>query len=271
MIRYISTLGVLASLLVAGGATFAQAQPQKINIPLSNPGQKMVLDISILSADMEVIGEERSDVEVSFKVSGSERRIVTPTGSRPLQGGAFTLEADEEDNVVSIDTDWRANKVELQVRIPRRADLELSTVNDGSIVVRNVEGTLHLENTNGPITATNISGSVIAEAINENIDVSFRAIDPENPMSFNSINGDLIIGIPANAGVELHLDTSKGDILSEFEVEVQPTKPVIERQENDSGIAVRVSQDIVATINGGGPVIRMETLNGDIKINKSGN
>lgn len=269
MTRHCFNIFTCALLLLFGGIAGAQSQPQKLNIPLSNPGQKMMLDISILSADMEVIGEDRDDVEVTFSVSGSERRIVTPSGSQPLPGGAFTLEVDEEDNFVSIDTDWRANKVDLEVRIPRLADLELSTVNDGSIVVRNIEGTLHLENTNGPITATNISGSVIAEAINEDISVSFDAIDASNAMSFNSINGDLIIGIPSSAGVQLHLDTAKGDILSDFEVEVQPTQPIVERREEDGGIAVRVKQDIVATINGGGPVIRLETLNGNIQINRS--
>lgn len=271
MTRHFVTSYILAALLLAGGEAIAQSQPQVINVPLSSPGQRMTLDISILSADMEVIGESRDDVEVAFSVSGSERRIVTPSGSQPLPGGAFTLQVDEEDNFVAIGTDWRANKVDLQVRIPRNADVRLSTVNDGSIVVRNIAGTLHLENTNGPITATNISGSVIAEAINENITASFDAIDADSSMSFNSINGDLIISVPADTAATLHLDTAKGDILSDFEVEVQATQPTVERREDDDGIVVRVNQDIVATINGGGPVIRLETLNGDIQINETGN
>ena len=75
---------------------------------------------------------------------------------------------------------------------------------------------------------------------------------------------------PANAGAELHLDNAKGEIVSDFEVEVAQNKPVIERDEDEDGVSIRVESVIVATVNGGGPVIRLKTLNGNIQINKSG-
>ena len=135
----------------------------------------------------------------------------------------------------------------------------------------NVTGNLELENMNGPITATNISGSVIAEAVNDTIDVSFVSIDATNAMSLNSINGDLIFGLPANAGAQFHLDSSQGEIFSDFEVEVQTTKPVIERRDDRGGVEVRLESAIVVDVNGGGPVVQLKTLNGDIQIRKTGN
>jgi hypothetical protein len=49
---------------------------------------------------------------------------------------------------------------------------------------------------------------------------------------------------------------------------VKPSKTVVDRKEGREGVSVRLESIIVATVNGGGPVIRMKTLNGDIKITK---
>ena len=88
-------------------------------------------------------------------------------------------------------------------------------------------------------------------------------------MALDSVSGDLFLGLPSNAGVQLHLDTSQGEIYSDFEVEVQPTKPIIERESSRGGVEVRVESVIIANINGGGTIIRLRSLNGDIQISKS--
>ena len=46
----------------------AQSQPQIINIPISSPGEPITLDISILSASIEVIGEDRGDAQFEVTV-----------------------------------------------------------------------------------------------------------------------------------------------------------------------------------------------------------
>jgi hypothetical protein len=85
-----------------------------------------------------------------------------------------------------------------------------------------------------------------------------------------SVGGNLIVRMPGNAGAELHLDSTQGEIVSDFEVEVLPSKPIVERDDRGDGTSVRVENTIVARVNGGGPVIRLETLNGDISILKTG-
>jgi hypothetical protein len=247
----------------------AQSEPQVINIPLSRPGEPISLEISIMSARIEVVGEDREDASFEITVEEGTRKIITPSGSRSLKTGAYSIEVEENDNHIEVDSDWRANKVMLLARVPRDANLELSTVNDGEIIVNNINGILLLENVNGPITATNINGSVIAESVNENIDVSFTGITVDQAMSFSSVNGDLNIGLPDKAGAQLLIDSAEGEIVSEFEVEVQPSKPVMSREDGRHGVEVRVDSVIIANINGGGTVIKLKTLNGDININKS--
>ena len=155
-------VALVLALFVAAAPALAQQSPQIINIPLSRPGEPISLDIDIQSAHIEVIGEDRDDVEFHITIQGSERKIVTPSGTQSVIAGGYALEVDEHDNEISLDTDWRDNKVTVVARVPTRADLSLGTLNDGVIIVTNITGNLELENMNGPITATGISGSVIA-------------------------------------------------------------------------------------------------------------
>jgi hypothetical protein len=257
------------ALLIGAAPASAQDRPQVINVPLSRPGEPIKLDIDILSARIEVIGEAREDAMFEVSVTEGKRKIITPSGAQSIKGGGYTFEIDEDDNEISLDTDWRANKVSVLARVPRRADVELQTVNDGELFISNITGNIELYNTNGPITAKNISGSVIAESINDTIDVSFGQVDGGQASSFESINGDLYLRIPARAGVEVHLDSSRGEIYSDFEVEIVPTEKKVQRNEDGSGTSIRIENVIVARINGGGPAIRLKTLHGDIHILKA--
>jgi hypothetical protein len=247
-----------------------QGQPETIVVPLSRPGEPISMSIDILSARIEVIGEERKDVSLSVTLSGGRRKIVTPSGAKTLAGGGGGLEISERDNRLSIESDGPPDRVAIVARVPRRAQLNLSTTNEGEIIVRDIVGDLQLENINGPITATNITGSVIAESVNKPITVGLAAVAAGGATSLSSLNGDITLTLPASARAELHLDSARGEIVSDFELDVKPSKPLIERNETRGGVSVRMENVVVATLNGGGPVIRMKTLNGTIKLSKAG-
>lgn len=247
-----------------------QGQPETIVVPLSRPSEPISMSIDILSARIEVIGEERKDVSLSVTLSGGRRKIVTPSGAKTLAGGGGGLEISERDNRISVESDGPPDRVAIVARVPRRAQLNLSTTNEGEIIVRDIVGDLQLENINGPITATNITGSVIAESVNKPITVGLAAVAAGGATSLSSLNGDITLTLPASARAELHLDSARGEIVSDFELDVKPSKPLIERNETRGGVSVRMENVVVATMNGGGPVIRMKTLNGTIKLSKAG-
>jgi hypothetical protein len=259
------------SLVIA--SSFGQEQAQTITVPLSRATEPMSLRIDLISARIEVIGEDRKDAAFSVGGSGQGRKIVTPSGPKTLPGGAFQLDVDERDNRIRVNSDSPQGRLDIVARVPRRANLNLSTVNNSEIIVRNVTGNLQLQNVNGPISATNINGSLIAETVNDSITAQFAGIDANGAVALTSLNGDIDVALPAKAGVELRIDSGRGEIESDFELDVKPSKPVIQRDERSparEGVSVRVEQVIVATVNGGGPVIRIKTLNGDLHIRKAG-
>lgn len=259
---------VSIGLLLCAGATLSQNKAELITVPLSRPGEPISLEIDLLSARIEVIGEDRKDVQFAITMAGGERRIKTPSGTKTLAGSGGTLSVEEEENVIAVESDSHTSKFEIVARVPRRADLDLSTVEDGEIIVRNIAGALQLENANGKISATNIDGAVIAESVNEAISVAFSGVSTSGATALTSLNGDITVALPANAGAELRIDSAEGQIESDFDLDVKPSKPLVERSEGRSGVSVRVEDVIVATVNGGGPVIRVKTLNGNIRVAK---
>lgn len=261
--------GFALLVLACSVPALAQVKPQVINVELSRPGEPIRLDIDILSARIEVIGENRKDASFEVSINPGQQKIITPSGARTLKTSAYSFDVDEDDNEITLSTDWRSRKANVVVRIPRRADVELNTVNNGELIVRNVTGNVELYNTNGPITATNISGSIIAESVNATIDVSYSKLDDVNASAFESINGDIYLRLPARTGANIHLDTAMGEILSDFEVDVVPSEGIVKREEHSKGVSVRIENVIVARINGGGPVVRVKTLHGDIHILKA--
>ena len=261
---------VFTVLLLTSVSAWSQGNTQVIDIALSRPGEPVTLDIDILSARIEVIGEDRNDAQIDVAVDAGERKIITPSGTQQIKAASFSFEVEEDDNEISVDTDWRADRASIVARIPNRADLSLHTVNDGELIVSNITGNLELNNVNGPITATGITGSVIAESVNNTIDVSFLRLDEDNASAFETINGDLYVRLPTNLGAEIHLDTARGEMYSDFEVDVVPNSGNVTRENSRNGTIVRIDNVVVVNVNGGGPVVRLKSLNGDIHILKAG-
>ena len=85
--------------------------------------------------------------------------------------------------------------------------------------------------------------------------------DPES-----SIPSDQVIAVSDPVRVEKRWHAHRG-----CGVEVQMSEPVVERREDGRGVEVRVESVIIANINGGGPVIKLKTLNGNINIRNSDN
>ena len=123
MTNLYSRVALLFLLATLATATSAQTEPQLINVPLSRPGEPMSLEISIVSAEIEVIGEDREDAQFEVSVLEGTRKIITPSGTKTLSIGAYSIDIEERDNTISLDTDWRANSVRVIARIPMHADL----------------------------------------------------------------------------------------------------------------------------------------------------
>lgn len=248
----------------------AQEETQIITVPLSKPGEPLELEVDFLSAAIEVIGENRQDVEFSITAERRDKETTDPNNSRKVfYGNGYEVEIEEKNNHIEVDSNKTGSPIKLVARVPKRTDLNLSTVNQGNIVVRDVEGKAHLENVNGAIEGFNLKGSVIAETVNGNIHLEFAELQNNGAMAMATVNGNLYIGLPEKTGAEFHLTTMNGKVEYDFTITVDRNR-LVEEIRNENGYSMRIKDaSFIAKINGGGPIIRMETLNGNISILKA--
>ena len=278
------------SVLCAGAVGVAQTQQnaQQLTVPFSDPSRPGTLRINLVQGGVTIRGANRKDVLIEAQASeerpGRGRLIVgggtvilrgrgrggsdNAAGLRRLtQGGGFVVE--EDNNEVQVTA--RANRgTDFTIQVPTRTNLKLSTVNDGPVVVENVEGEIEANNQNESVTLTNVAGSVVVNAHNGKVKVIMTRLTTDKAMAFTSFNGDVDVTLPASVKANLKMRSDMGEIFTDFDVQVRPVTPVAPQSARgrDGRIRIDVNQTIQGSVNGGGPEFELRTFNGNIYVRR---
>jgi DUF4097 and DUF4098 domain-containing protein YvlB len=267
-------------ILIAAAALFALAQPlsaqsdNRVTVPLTDPARPVTLRAHLVSGSITVKGADVKEVIVEARARGDEAH----TGGRaegmkriPMTSAGLNIEA--ENNNVRVSTDSYQRTVDLTITVPTHTSLSLHSVNDGNIVVSGVDGEFDINNVNGEVDLKNIGGSVVAHALNGHVVATMNRVDPQKPMAFSSLNGDIDVTFPADLKANVSLRTDNGEVYSDFDVKVQPNAPQ-QTVEDDRGkggkYKVKIDKNVRGTINGGGQEIQFKNFNGNIYIRKAG-
>jgi DUF4097 and DUF4098 domain-containing protein YvlB len=267
------TLALLCAFLIASAAGAQVGSGQELVVPLSNSGQPVVLEVSLIQGAISVTGYEGSQVLVSYTIeesSDAEEEVEQVDGMMRIPDSSVGLTIEEKDNLVEIGTDWSAQEVNLKVRVPVQTSLRINCVNGGEMSVSGVSGTHELSHTNAGIKAVDIRGSVVADTTNGDLVVEFLEMDPDTPMSFSSFNGDVDITFPATLKADLRMRSGQGDIFSDFQVQLQPVEATVTTEEHGGGYHLRMEREVRGTIGGGGPEMTFKTFNGNVYLRKLG-
>ena len=278
------------SALCAGTMSVARAQetPQLVTVPLSDPSRPGTLTINLMQGGATIRGANRKDILVEARASSDARRglrfgpdpgrriILRGRGSdsdttglrRLTQAGGYVIE--ENNNQVLVTSGGMSRGVDFTIQLPTRTNLKLSTLNDGPIIVENVEGEIEVNNQNESITLTNVAGSVVANAHNGNVKVIMTRLIADKAMGFTSFNGDVDVTLPASAKANLRMHSDHGEIFTGFDVQIRPTTQVAPQSARggDGRIRIEINQSIQGSINGGGPEFELRTFNGNIYVRK---
>ena len=148
----------------------------------------------------------------------------------------------------------------------------------GDVTVTQVKGDVRVEGVNGTVTVSNVDGDVGAETVSGGIALSrvgsksVRAetvagrigfngkFDPAGSYSFKSHAGALTIGVPANTGATVSLETFNGSVESDFPVTLESGHG---RRGHESRMEFRIGD--------GRSRIVLETFSGSIRIERSTN
>jgi hypothetical protein len=155
-------------------------------------------------------------------------------------------------------------KMDFELQVPRNIEVKLKTVNSGHVHVRDVTGNFSVHNVNGGIEMQNVAGSGTAKTVNGGVKVTFRE-NPHENSDFSTINGNVDLYFARGLAADFRFKTMNGNVYSDFEMASLPAQPA-KAEQRGSKFVFRSDRYTGGRIGSGGPEIKAENLNGDIRV-----
>src|SRR4029079_10835787 len=189
-----------AALIALGGLTAWDAQAQeRIAVPLSDAARPAVLEVDAFGTAINVNAYDGKEVVIVARENTAKEaeddddpRVPGPRPRPPRERGkadgddeastaglhripntSIGLTATEENNLVTVKTDFPRQRLALDISVPRNTSVHLKTVNGGEVTITGVRGEHELSNTNGRVVANDIGGSLVASSTNGTIRATF--------------------------------------------------------------------------------------------------
>ena len=152
---------------------------------------------------------------------------------------------------------------DFELTVPRRAAVVLRTVNDGAVELTGADGDFEVRNVNGSITLAEVGGAGSARTVNGDVTVRFRR-NPRGPCELATVNGDVTAELLPGLSADVRYHTMNGEGWSDFPFThfSPPAAPAADRRDGRLVIGSRWQEGI--RIGAGGPLLSLETLNGDV-------
>lgn len=290
-------LTLLAAALIAPssarGQTGAYSQKVDTSVALERGG---TLSVSLHAGSVNVVGTtgstvrirgtiERGDMDlrarstsvaISIEQDGSrggraDLQIAVPTGTRVVMEGFST-----PFSVIGVRGEAKIESLSGSVHVSDAVGKVNVASVSGNIDVKRVKGDLRAEAVSGRVDLTDIEGDIESESVSGRVTISgavsrlVRAetvsgavgysgtFDPGGNYVFRSHSGSLTLGLAADAGATVSLETFSGNVDSEFPVTLETGSS---RSGHESKFEFRIG-------NGRSRIVA-ETFSGDIRIQRS--
>jgi hypothetical protein len=250
---------------------------EKIEKSFAMPAAHRSLEIDNVWGSIEVVGtssdQARLTVNKSIRAESKEkleqaRKDVTlditqqPDSLKLYVNGPFRCDC--HDCTRFRDDQGYIVKMDFQLQVPRDIDIKIKTVNEGRVSVRDINGSFLVRNVNGDIQIHNIAGSGTARTVNGPVKVSFRQ-NPREASDFQTVNGNIELQFARDLSADFRFKTFNGGIYSDFPVTALPVAGM-QQERHGAKVVFRADRYTGARIASGGPQIKVENLNGDIRI-----
>jgi DUF4097 and DUF4098 domain-containing protein YvlB len=270
----ILALAALTAFTAISAPLMAQGDlKEQLSIPLTDPAKPGTLKVHLIRGSIRVTGYNGNQVVIDATTKQSDKpekyRENAEGMKRISKNGAMDISATEENNVVNVSSKLFNSHMELNIKVPMKFSLNVGTINEGDVLVENVDGVLEITNVNGDIRLTNISGSAVANTVNGLLKVNFKTVDTKSPMAFSTLNGNVDVTLPPTAKFDVKLKSDQGDIYSDFDVDVDKGLQQVTKTAKDGMYKVSIDDWVKGKVNGGGSEIMMKNMNGSIYLRKA--
>lgn len=205
-------------------------------VPASGPQVEVVARRQARAGDDAAARDVLAKHEMLEEVSPARVKVEVPRGEG-FSNGPFNRR-------------WVA--VNYRVSVPDGLTVSLRSQN-GQISIEAVKGRLSVNNTNGGITAQRLSGTLDAQTVNGGIVV--RMLEVTGDVKVGTVNGGIRIDVPAKVNANIEAHAVNGGVSVDDALTLSATQ-----QER---------QHVVGRLNGGGPTISAQTVNGGVRVGAS--
>ena len=239
---------VVVNTMEGGKATAANQWSRTFT--LASDGRVEVVNVN---GGIEVEGVDGSTMDVKAEISV---RAGSDEAARDLLK-QVEIREDNTNGRIRLETRYPKGigrssvNVKYILRVPRKAGVVVETTN-GSIVVNQLAGSVQAETTNGGIEGRNMSGAVSATTTNGDVDLGVAAVAAEG-VTLETTNGSVELTLPGDAKATISAQCVNGGI--------RVSDLTVEKTESSR-------RRLEGTLNGGGPAIKLETVNGGIRLGR---
>ena len=222
--RLLLPLFATAAWAVALPAPARAADDTTSTVKLSDPAKAGTLKISLGRSDLRIQGADTNEITV--------RSDAPAATSKPRKDGLRVISAStgfglkEQDNVVTLDAAVQdmARGGNFQITVPRSTSLVVQNAWGGDISCAGLTGDIEINSMQGEIKLDDVAGGVVVSTMNGEIQAGIRELQEKKPLSFTSMNGEVIIRLPESAKANVRLRTQNGSVLTDFDESVLVTK-----------------------------------------------
>jgi len=147
------------------------------------------------------------------------------------------------------------------VRVPQGTNVRVSTVNNGDIAVRHVQGIVIANNVNGHIRLEDLTREAEARTINGNVDIDYTR-NPTAYSSFYTLNGNINAWVRKGLAANLGFESFTGEFYTNID-KLEPLPAEIEKRDSENGIKYKINGNRYR-VGAGGTRIDFETFNGNV-------
>ena len=254
------------------GLTIAQQdQPEQIVVPLTRPDKPGRLIIERHQGSISVRGYEGDVVLVKAFLRRSTGTAVADRdaeGLKPVSAAAIQLDAQEVDNVVTVDAHSRNKSIDLDISVPARFALKLGVLDDGDVIVDGLTGDVEVNNPYGRVRLDRLTGSANVNTVDGDITVNFLGVDTGVPLAFTSVHGKIDVAFPPDVDLTVRVKSDEGMVWSDFDIAVEKRRSRTDSAGKTGGTRISLEEWTTVRIGRGGTDVLLKSFDGNIYIRK---
>ena len=154
------------------------------------------------------------------------------------------------------------------VRVPSNTAVDVSSVNDGEVIVSDVAGVVTASNVNGGVSTSGLARCETIESVNGDVLVGFVQ-SPQRDCDIETLNGDINVSLPSGANADFEVSLSNGRMRSEIDLSPKSMPAQVEHVQRGDRHHYEIEKRAGLRVGRGGKALTLKSLNGDVLVERS--